>query len=400
MYYGGFTDGAVLRSIGRVLLTEFLRRFARELEARGVSGPSAELDETAFYEAWLVLLLRPESLPDALHEALHAIHGMATPEGRALLAGEVASRSGDRDAISEMTNEEVAMRAWMAAPDVVAKRFTESRMVRLSRFAVLEATKNPELLGPAGTELIGNEVALLAGLDAWCAANDRGQETVQVMRHELNGEEWYPIRHGDTFTRATKVERRKFEVLHFRPAKDDVVVYSPATDLLRVNARTKGEVEAYRKAFGRYLKGREDYFQMAALFTLEPLRLQGELALDCSDVALMERVVLTRLQVDLQNDQNQNFTLRGDDLFECSWAGRKGLWIPEGSKLVRGTFEIHVAGLTQVLELHIIPPNTLRLGLNAAVAVVDEWMRKRGFKLGTEVVANQGETNEDLVAVP
>ena len=95
----------------------------------------------------------------------------------------------------------------------------------------------------------------------------------------LTGEWWFVIRHGDTFLRTAKVEKQKITFLHFRPAKDDVVVFSPGYEELRIHAATKGERELYREEFGVRLRGDGKYFSERKSFTLEPLRVDGAGAL-------------------------------------------------------------------------------------------------------------------------
>jgi hypothetical protein len=104
-------------------------------------------------------------------------------------------------------------------------------------------------------------------LDEWFQKHNRGYENTQIQVYPMNDEFWFLVRHGDTFARAAKLEERKMEVIHFRPAKDDVVVYSPKRDELRIHAGTKGERELYRTAFGLRLMGDDNYFSRRKAFT-------------------------------------------------------------------------------------------------------------------------------------
>lgn len=243
---------------------------------------------------------------------------------------------------------------------------------------------------------------LIRELDRWYAANDRGDETAVIERFDFNSEQWYLIRHGDSLVRSSKVDKRKTEILHYRPAKDDVVVYSPERDDLRINARTKGEKELYRVMFGCYLTRYGGYFREAKTYTLEPLRLLQKESLECGDIPGLKSVVLTQLDLDLGNGRSQGYTLRADDIFACQWTpGVIGLAIPQAAKMKRAAFSIVVEGHTKPLDVHIKPPNTLRLARHSAAGLVHQWAAARGFKGGqpTKAIARE-EIDGKLVAMP
>jgi len=228
---------------------------------------------------------------------------------------------------------------------------------------------------------MGNQDALERRLDAWCGENDRGEETVVVERYDLHGEAWYLIRHGDTCKRTAKVEGRRMEILHYRPAKDDVVVHCPARDELRINARTRGEKELYRRAFGCFLHGREDHFRPLR-HCLSPLRALGREALECHDVPGLRHVRLTRLDLDLSNGRKWLVSLKGEDVFaDLRLVEGKAGSIPTDAGLMKAGFSLFLDGFDKPMELQIKPPNTLRLCRHMASRLAHEWMEKRRFRV-------------------
>ena len=163
-------------------------------------------------------------------------------------------------------------------------------------------------------------LALTMALDGWFARNQRGSETTRVEVYPMDGEYWFLIRHGDIFTRAPKVERQATHILHFRPERDDVVVYSPALDELRVNARTKGERDLYIEQFGLHLRRAADYFSNRFTYTLEPLRTHGADALDARDIDGVKKIVLRELEVAFDNGNREVITRATQGLFEFAAA--------------------------------------------------------------------------------
>jgi hypothetical protein len=328
--------------------------------------------------------------------------GLTTTEGYERLKEAIKQNRLKISYDDSSTPEDIALKVWLAAPEVMARQYNEQRLGRLSRFDYYEREpmdfhwSNPRTGGQ------GDMDALVEALDYWFEANDRGAETAVIEKYEFNGEEWYLVRHGDSLLRSSRVEKRKREILHYRPEKDDVVVYSPERDELRINAKTKGEKELYRVAFGCYLTRLGGYFREANTYTLEPLRELGEAALECSDIPGLKSVVLTRLDVDFGNGHGQGYTLRADDVFACQWtAGVKGLRLPAGARLTHAAFSIRAEGLERPLDVHIRPPNTLRLARHSAANLVHKWAVARGFKGGKPARANGAyERDGELVAVP
>lgn len=381
MDYGRFMEPHVLRAIGRELLRTFAGRFATELAAKQAVLPAERLADKDYFAAWSQLLMSPEGLPDRMNDVLQTVREMGTPEGLERLKAAIVSSPLEALFREQATAEEIVLRVWLEAPALLARECNEQKLQRLSRFHYSRMKENPCAWGEQSAGRREHKASLIQHLDLWYAANSRGDETAVVEEYGLDGERWFLVRHGDTFTRSAKVEKREMEVLHYRPAKDDVVVFAPARNELRINARTKGEKDCYREGFGFFLNGFRDCFEETKTHTLEPLRKLGRAALECGDISALDKIVLTKLDLELGNGMNQGYTLRADDLFGCSWGnGGTDLGIPDGAKLTRAVFQVHFEGCGKPLELHIKPPSTLRLGRHAAAARVHEWLFKRGFK--------------------
>lgn len=107
----------------------------------------------------------------------------------------------------DTTPEELELKLWMHAPAVLTRKYNEQKLRRLSRFDYYQVKPNVYSWGEQSAGSVRSESALVRRLDEWCARNDRGEETVVVKQYQLNGEEWFLIRHGDTYLRSAKVEK-------------------------------------------------------------------------------------------------------------------------------------------------------------------------------------------------
>jgi hypothetical protein len=220
-------------------------------------------------------------------------------------------------------------------------------------------------------------------LDNWFLANGRGSETTRVEVYPMQREYWFLIRHGDLFTRTPKVERQETHILHFRPERDDVVVYSPALDELRVNARTQGERDLYIRQFGIHLGGSADYFSNRSTYTLEPLRTDGADALDPRRIEGVEKIRLRELQTADLNGEREVITRAAQGLFEFAAANpARPDPIPKEGRLARAIFEIQFTGSAESYPVEIRLPNVLKVSRHCDAAAVQDWLCASGFRRG------------------
>jgi len=243
-------------------------------------------------------------------------------------------------------------------------------------------------------------VNLAHSLDVWFRENGRGSETTGVEVFPIGREYWFMIRHGDLFTRVPKVEQQVTSILFFRPERDDVVIYSPALDELRVNARTRGERDLYIRQFGRHLHGSEDYFSNRATYTLEPLRIMGPDSLDPRQVEGVEKIRLRELEVADLNGEREVITRATQGIFEFAAANPdRPDAIPKAGRLLRAIFEIQFTGSAKSFPVEIRLPNVLKVSRNCNPSAVQDWLCVSGFRRGGGVVVGGARARRQPVYV-
>ena len=367
-----------LRQLRRSLLTEFFTRFEPQL---GGPLPGPNVPDTQFFAALAKLVATPENLPEPLLEALFAIDEMSSPEGQEQIEHALAaSAASPPDLPADCTRDELALRLWLADPALLARLHNRQRLRRLTAFECFGPPSPPASpvvlsLPPPPLE------TLAAALDPWFARHRRGHNTTRLELYRIEADAWFLVRHGDTFTRAPSVDAQKTEVIHFRPERDDVVVYSPRHDELRINARTRGERRLYVETFGLHLRGRADWFSRRRTYTLEPLRREGPDALDPAGLDGLNQIILRELELTSNAAPFQVVTRQSEDLFAASLDEL----MPAGWRLTCAGFDLHFAGHPRPRPLQIRPPNCLKLGRHCDLHLVDRWLGQRGFRLsGTE----------------
>jgi hypothetical protein len=376
MKFKRFTKTGFLKQIGRPLLSRFFDRFRGDLAEKNIVMPSADIDDDAYFEAVSRVATAPDGLPDNLIEAVYAIEGMANDDGQDRLERAVTQAHLDLTFTDKSTQADIAVQVWMADPALFAKKFNEQRLARLSSFEYY-GSKRLGMFTPPTAEIIDR---MTDDMDTWFREHNRGDRTTHIQMYEINGEYWFLIRHGDTFARMpTASGNREVKVLHFRPTKDDVVVYSPERDEIRIHAATMGERKQYNAVFGRRLCGDELHFSERKAYSLEPLR-DGPDALDTAEIPGITRVVLREIELAWDNGYNETVIRRNDDVYAAA-ADRdpERPAIPEGGRLVRAAFDFYF-GDSKPRKVQIRMPNILKLPRHCDAALVHQWISASGFR--------------------
>ena len=378
-----FNKPEILKQIGRALLGQFFGRFEAELTAAGLALPPPELNDYDYYMQVAWLLLNPERLPDSLNEALFDIEAVSQPKAFGQL--EASTRWAELQPLfaADSAREEIVLCTWLRNPKLVADIHNAVRLRRLSSFQYaatrVPGDKRPPFTVPDRATLD----AMTAELDRWFAGHNRGQHAVRIAMQQIDGEFWFLIRHGDIYTRTPKVEGQQTDILHFRPERDDVGVFSHERDDLRINCRTQPEREMYIRLFGLHLRGRTDYFSWREPYTLEPLRTDGAGALDVSEISGLRGVVLRELEVCYEREQREVITRAQQGLFAfVTGEPAAPNPIPQNGQLVRAIFEILFAGCTRPRPVEIRVPNVLRVSQRCDARALQQWLIRSGFRKG------------------
>jgi hypothetical protein len=385
----------VLKRIGRPLLIRFFEQFAADLNSNGLALPPPESSDTDFFNCLAQLLMRPEDLPDTLNEALVAVDDLSTPQGFESLEKAPGWPTRQSRLKPESTREDIALQLWLVDREFIVNVHNQLRLTRLTVFEYAahdsgrpDAARSASGATPGSSSTLDKSAidkaavgTLTLALDQWFATNHRGSETTRIEVYPLRSEYWFLIRHGDVFIRAPKVRQQTTEILHYRPERDDVVVYSPGLNEIRVNARTQGERELYIQQFGLHLCGSLDYFSHRAPYTLEPLRSQGASALDPDGLEGISNITLRELQILLNNNQRETITRQAEDIFQCApFDPRHTSPIPDDVHLARAIFDIQFAGARKPHPVEIRLPNILKVSRRCDPGAVQDWLIKRGFR--------------------
>ena len=377
-----FTQSLLLTSVERGLFRDFLGRFEPELAARTLSLPDPNLSHEEYSRSLTRLLMAPAGLPKALWEALTDVEEMAHAEGRERLQDAISQEeNGLKRFRDDSSDLDFAIQAWLHYPQVFKQKKAEIQMSRLSAFEYFRA---PAPVKHASCRIPPDKATLnrlIHCIDTWYAQHLKGAGTTRIDVYPKGDERLFVIHHGDGCMRVPVTGQPQRHVAHFRPERDDVVVYSPEFNELRINARTKGETRLYRQAIGMHLFGDALYFSEENTYTLEPLRELRERVLDVSGITGVDRIVLKEFHVQTGETEATTRKFCAEDLF--AYAGITGVandLFPDGYMICLAVFDFYFTGEQKPCSVHVCPPNKLKLPRRCNHRTVLRWLSLCGMK--------------------
>jgi hypothetical protein len=217
-------------------------------------------------------------------------------------------------------------------------------------------------------------------LDDWFDKHKRGRGA-RVYMFPREDHVWFLIRHGQPLRREGSIEDGKPTSVLFRPEKFDIVIYDQALAELRINAASKGEKELYRETFGATLFGSKDFFTTADKFTLDPLRVDGEDSVNCSDIVGIEWIKLKEIQFLWGGAQAEIETRKARDIFAAYTARNASM--PTRPKIIKARFEMKFDGSKKTRKVAVRANGTQCLR-NEDDTLIYQWLKLRGFIIAEE----------------
>ena len=381
-----FTRPGRLKSIAPRNLNQLLSPYSAWLQTRGYTCPSGDISPD--YEALSQILVEPSAdTPEELLEALFLIDEVSHGPNIDLLLKDV-ERSGMHFPVEEESSAtDIAVLAYLLDPELLHRRHSMLILDRVRTYESYRPDRGPltEIEYPDEEKLC----RMAADMDSWFTRKRKGIGT-RVMCTDSGPWLCLVIRHGDLFKREGAVATDGSDsCVLYRPERHDVVACHRGSGELRINGRTKGDKDLYRRVIGRYLFGDESFFpEVGPIYTLEPLRQDGRASLACLDVEGIERVTLQRLVLDWGGDQSERQTHQAGDLFALF--EEKGESIPTQPEIHSAAFEVRFSDSRRPRRVTVYPPNRASFMRDGDGFLIEEWLRRREF-------AVKGAAGDDII---
>jgi hypothetical protein len=370
-----FSDPGTLTRIKRESLLQWLQPAQSYLAGHGVRIPSVDKDGPLDLDALAGIFIDPESdMPAYLVDSLFFINEMADQQGMDAILEAVEARGLDLEIGDMPTPVDVAVQVWLKDKDLLESIHNTHLFSRLRGFRYFEtdARPVPHFAAPSSAQLNG----LQARLDNWFAKKKRGRGC-RVFAYPKDGECWFLVRHGLPCKREGTMDTPEGSSIFYRPQKYDVLVYNAAAGEIRVNCCGRRELEEFRKAFGAHLFGNEAFFPGTAKYKLDPLVCDGPACLACGDIPGIEHITLKEVEFYQSGQPWQRIIRKSEDIFELVANGL--IKWPAVDRIKRAGFEIKFADSTKTRRVTLIPSNKALYARDDDSALVEQWLKARGF---------------------
>lgn len=369
-----FSDPDALRAIAPARLLTFLRPFAAYLTGRGLSLAD---EGTLDYETLSSVLMAPdEDVPERMVDALYFVNEMSQPEAMIQILAAARERELKLDLDDEPTAADVAVAAWLLAPDLLEEMHAETFALRPKSFEYYSGETRRKRAFPEFSPKTLDEMA--ARLDVWFAEHKRGTGS-KMFIFPQSEKAYLVVRHGAPMRREGSLRNGVRGVAYYRPEVHDVLVYDMEMDLLGLKAGSKSEKTLYRAVVGAALFGNAEYFATPFKLTLDPLRAHGPELLRCEDVSGMTDVKLVEIRRFIGGPAKERQINQATDLFQAfgdRWRQKLSFGTLSGA-----TFEVTLGEgrVARRRKVALSPPNFAKYDRDEDAEVIEAWLRSRGL---------------------
>jgi hypothetical protein len=386
-----FSRPEVLASIRPELLRRFLTPYQSYFHGGGfdmecLNHRAGPVELTHLSD---ILLTPVVNIPPEVANALYAVHEVAVEENTELL--EMLASSEQVPLEPDSTLLELALSLWMTAPKAlkwIHQHQSCERKRAFEYFSTAGDALSDFSLSAEGIRQLEQSLSYYFKKKDWghgCRINHRPQ----------SNEHWFLVSHGERYKRQATWEEGRMGTIGFRPERYDLIIYDALTEELCVNAQTPTQREHYRKLFGFYLFGRENYFPGRSKYTLEPLLRDGATALFTGDIPEIESVRLSELSYVIDGNYEEVITHKAYDVFASMKQHRE--YIPPGARLLKATFKLRYTAQPKERTLTLKPSNVALYTRDGDGPILEKWLHRREFVVRDRVKGH--EQSEHVLAV-
>jgi hypothetical protein len=369
---GGLSLARFVEAIPPELLDEYVGRLARS------APPDSKLPrgwEVLNAEALSLYLSAPENAEVAgiIREDFRRVNDIAR-DGAGVLV-----RACDKYKIHLNGYAPEAMAMQLFLNHGQAFEFAWSRYLLYGSTARLSA--HPLPLGDL-TVMPDQAVKFEAGVRVWYANQAKGEQCM-VKCFEDTGQTVVLVQHGTYVQTVSFWDRDEVRLTSFRPALEDVLLYDPETQVLRIKAGLAKDRDEYVRLFALCIGGDErlaDEALSGEVFSLSPVE-QDEF--DFSGDGPITKVELRRVTMTVYGATNLIADFRSPDILKSFGRDLPGFGISSGLlTLARFRFYIHYPGeKPTTVTFSIEPPSTTDLAERRYTDLILNYLRRQGIKL-------------------
>jgi hypothetical protein len=378
VFHPRFAKPTVLRAVEPALLVRLLKPYREWLEESGIKLRSVRDLNDPVLDKLSLALMDGSSLPPGLPELQSLLDDMSRP---ALFDRLLECAKKAKLVLPEnVTGIDLAVRLYLKAPQLlegVRVEVASLKPRKISRYMALT-----EDIPPVPRDVKRRRAAFETALQKDFVSRKRGTGTRVHLFYEPNGFRLM-IRRGDTLrSQAVIDDDDETRRLILRPELYDVVRYDMRHGDLLVNARAKGDAQAYCRLIGRHLFKSDflfDAIETPPRYSLDPILSEGQAVLTCAEFEQIEYVSLCVLDLEHPTHDHVRLRLGPDDVFTALQL--TGGAIDPDAVLTRAQFKIKLFDEKRERSVIIIPPITAIYEHDEIAEVIEKFIERRGLLL-------------------
>ena len=215
----------------------------------------------------------------------------------------------------------------------------------------------------------------------WFSDLAKGPECI-MMHYDEQDTTVILVEHGSYVRTMAYWKDDKIELISFRPASEDILLYKKKENKLSIKASLQKDREQYIKSFSRLIMGDESLAESKdrdTVYSFEPLR-NGKFSWSGTDI--IKEIILTEIKIEIPGSTEAVVRIRSKDVLKTLEEDIHNISLDSVKiKCVRFRFTIEIDGKKQPVSFMIEPPDVSDLAQKRHEDIISDYLKKQKVKL-------------------
>ncbi|NLE66574.1 MAG: hypothetical protein GX608_04050 [Lentisphaerae bacterium] len=324
-------------------------------------------------------------LPADLDDVLSYVSILGTSAGWERIQQEAQAQSRSLAfPTDKLSAADLVMKAWLwewpTNKSLLEESYSRARIHARSSFDYFLPVRDVRDRYQAPSDRVLDEIR--QELTTYFVGEGLGKGT-SIVRFEYECEIWFLIRYPGRLKRQVKIDDDGVaENLSFKPEEYDAVVYHKEYGDLRMNTNRDRDKRKYRIVFGHSLLASENLFSPdKRVITLEPLKGQCLHLFDCADIHGLAEIAPVEMSFHGLFEQGRRVVLVADEHTTLLSTNKLAPFLVQvgTDSIHHAIFRYRLRNRTKYEKLTVRQGNTMTYERDGDSAVLEQWLRARGF---------------------
>jgi len=190
------------------------------------------------------------------------------------------------------------------------------------------------------------------------------------------------VRHGSYVRTVAYWKEDKVEIISFRPANEDILLYNKETEVLSIKASLRKDRDKYIKSFSRCIMGDESLAENAERDTIYTLRPLQDGSFNWEGNENIKEVILTEIKLKLPGGTDSVIKISSKDVRKTFAEDISDVSLDSGELIyAHFRFILDIDGKKQKVSFLIAPPAVSDLGQKRHTELISDYLKAQGVKL-------------------